>query len=370
MIGILSGILLVAVALTALMLQRLYSIIPARELKRLARRNDQLAKTLYRPVAYGQAMRLFLWLVTGAAFSAGLLLLLPHMPVIAGFLLMALLLMIGFVLIPSLRLTVRSAQFAASLSPSVVWVLSHVHKPLDRVAVLINDYRDLMPHSRIYEKEDLSGLLTLQKDQADNRITEADIELIQRALSFGDKQVADIVQPRRDAHLVNADDTLGPVLMDQLHKSKQSSFLVYKDSKDNILGSLLMKDAVAAKQGGRVFDLVHHDLIFMNEDFTLRQALTAFQQTGQQVAVVINAFEEFLGVVTLSALLQELAGEGEAPVDNYEDRSVVAGYKPTKDEDQAETADTQENENETAEAASVEEGDVADTSPEATEVVK
>lgn len=329
MIGIVGGLFLIGIALLALALQRLYSSIPARELRRLAQRGDRLAKGLYRPVAYGSSLRLFLWIVLVVTLTVGLLLVTPKLPGAANFALLALVAVVSFILLPSLQLTVRTAQFAALLAGPISGILSYIHRPLNRMATLVGRYRELAVHSRLYEKEDLLSLLDLQKEQVDNRILHDEIELAARALTFEDKQAADIVQPRNKARLVNADEAIGPVLLDQLHKSAQSSFLVYKDKKENIIGSLSMRDAVRAKQGGRVLDLIRNDLTFVHEDFTLRQVLAAFQKTGQPVAVVINKFEEFLGVITLDGLLKELLGEGRPEtVETYENRSIVATYVP------------------------------------------
>ncbi len=360
MIGIICGSLLILLALLSLALQRLYSSVPSRELKRLARRGDHLAKALYRPVAYGASMRLLLWVVVGVSFSAGLLMVLPHMPTLAGFGLLAALLTVFFVWVPSMRLTVHAAQLAAFCAPVVVKILYYTHAPFDFVAGLVGRHRELPRHSRLYERQDLQELISLQQGQVDNRILKEELELASRALAFEDKHAGDIVQPRQSAHLVDADETIGPILLDQLHQNRQASFLVYKDGKDNIIGSLAMRDAVAAKKGGRVFDLVHSDLTFLHEDFTLRQVLGAFQKTGHNVGVVINKFEEFVGVTTLDDVLKELIGEPqENVVGNYEDRSNVAAYEPEQMEAVVLVEDRSDHQQE-----------AEPTSPEATEVVE
>jgi CBS domain containing-hemolysin-like protein len=185
-------------------------------------------------------------------------------------------------------------------------------------------------------------------------------------LAFGDKQAADILQPRKHTYLINADDSIGPILLDQLHKSGQASFLVYKDKKDNIVGSLTMHDAVAARQGGRVFDLIRNDLAFVHEDFGLKQVLTAFQKTGQHVVLVVNKFEEFLGVITLDDLLKELVGEQEPVlVENYENRSTVAAYQPIESATVLQEESVPESESESQQPTSVD-----SSSPDSTEVVK
>lgn len=323
------GFLLLALALLALVLQRLYSSIPSKELKRLAGRGDHLARSLHRVSAYGTSLRLLLWTVVAIALPLGYVLVASQIPVIAAFGVLAGLCVLSLIFIPSMRLTQHSARFATLFVPTLVWVLSHIHPFLVVVGDFISRFRELTAHSRLYEKEDLLGLFAQQKEQADNRISDADLELAKRALTFSDKCAADITIPRNKLLLVNADDTIGPLLLDQLHKSKQHSFLVYKDEKENIIGCLSMSTAVGAKHGGRVFDLVRNDLVFVHEDFTLRQVFDAIRQTGYQLVVVINGFEEFVGVITLDRILNALLGEPNNLVAyNYESRSNVAAYKP------------------------------------------
>lgn len=359
MIEISSGIFCILFALLALALQRLYSHIPARELRRLARRRDHLAADLYRPVAYGASLRLLLWSVAGAGLSAGILLLAPHLPELITFFVLVLLLTVALVILPSLRLTVHTAQFAAFLAPSVAWILRQTHPFLARVTAIINKYRTITPHSLLYEKEDLQELLSRQREQVDNRIGHEELDTAERALVFGDRQAADIVKPYKDLHLVSADDTIGPVLLDQLHKSGQHSFLVYKDTKENIIGSLSLRDAVHARHEGRVFDLIRHDLTYVHEDFGLRQVLTAFQKTGHHLAVVINSFEEFVGVITFDNLMQELLGENTDDLEAYENRGAIAAYRPKK------TLPDPKPEQQSVKAVSEQA-----TSPEATEVIE
>lgn len=378
MIIILSGTALILLGLLALTLQRLYSAVPAKELKRLARRDDYLAKSLYRPVAYGASLRLLLWTIVGLSLSGGLILLLPLMPASLGFVMLGLLMTVAFVLVPSMQLTVRKAQFASMLAPAVVKLLYYIHGPLDKVVHVVGRYRELTRHSRMYEKQDLFELLARQKQQHDNRIHPDELELVEQALAFTDKQAVDVTRPRQEAPLVDADDTIGPILLNQLHKSGQSSFLVYKDKKENIIGSLSLRDAVAAKQGGRVFDLVRGDLTFVNEDFTLRQVFTALQKTDQYVAVVINKFEEFVGMITMSDLIKELLGQSDdEAVLHYDNRSEVAAYKPKEPEPERQADAEAETAPEPVEIQDQPESEPAEdpqetktTSPDTTEVVE
>jgi len=315
--------------ITALVLQRFFSSIPAWELKRLAGKGDQLAKTLYRVAAFGRSLRLLLWSIGVLSLAGGYVLIAGKTPPIVGFAILALLLVTAFIVVPSIRLTQRGARIAAAFSPALGWVLLRTHTVLEKIGNTLNTYRRFEAHTGVYEKEDLLSLLAQQKNQPDSRLHVHDLELAEQVLQFGDAHVSDVLQPRKEAHLVNADDTIGPILLDSLHQQHQQSFLVYKGEREDIVGSLTMADAVKAKHGGRVFDLVRNDLIYVHEDFSLPQALQALRQSNQPVAVVINAFEEFVGVVTLDAILQQLLGESaNEEALPYANRSAVAAYKP------------------------------------------
>jgi CBS domain containing-hemolysin-like protein len=95
------------------------------------------------------------------------------------------------------------------------------------------------------------------------------------------------------------------------------------------VGTLFLRDAVAAKEGGQVRALMHSRLCFVHEDFSLRQVLQAFTRTGQFMVVVINSFAEPVGVITLGHLLAQLVGETAADdFDAFEDRAAVANWQP------------------------------------------
>ncbi|HSX00457.1 MAG TPA: CBS domain-containing protein [Patescibacteria group bacterium] len=321
------ALVLITLGLFALALQRFYSSVPVKELKRLAARGDTLAEALYRPVAYGSSMRLLLWAVFGLSTAGGILLLhsLPGL-VAYGF---AALTLAAAIIVQSLRLTVRSARFAVRTAPVVNWMMVHLHLPFDSLANLMGRFHKHAAHSGLYEKEDLIALLRQQVEQSDNRIAKDDLNLIARAAQFDDLQAADVVVPMSRVKLVRLNDHIGPVLLGELHDSGQNSFLVYDESPEHVVGTLFLRDAIAAKEGGRVAELMHPRLCFVHEDFSLRQVLQAFAKTGQFIVVVINAFEEPVGVITLQHLLQQLVGEhGGDDFDSFEDRGAVAAFRP------------------------------------------
>ncbi len=359
------GFILIIIALFSLSLQRTYSAVPAKELKRLAARGEHMALTLYRAVAYGPSLRALLWIVSGICLPVGFLLLAENLPSAVSIVTMMIVLALAAVWLPNRALTFTSARVAAFVAPSLEWVLHHIGEPLERLTSFVNGHRHVEAHSGIYEKGDLHDLLLQQQNQQDNRIDQSEIELMQRALQFGDTKASDIAVPRQSVPMISTSDALGPILFDELHKSGQQFFVVSRGQPDNVVGLLALKDAKHSRKSGTVADVMTEDLCFVAEDFTLPQLAKAFSKTGQQVAIVINKFEEFGGIISFEHLMSFLFDQQMAsqPDVQYEDRAAVATFSPlTEAEQQAPEIESEpEAEDAPAEAA---------TSPGVSEVVE
>jgi CBS domain containing-hemolysin-like protein len=187
-------------------------------------------------------------------------------------------------------------------------------------------------HTGVYEKSDLADLLERQKHQEDSRISASEIALLQHSLTFGDKLVVDVLTPKRVVKTVAASEHIGPVLMDELSKTGHSRFPVYDQKHDNIVGILYLHDLVGIKQTGTVADVMNHKLTYVHEDFTLYQTLQAFLKTKRHLFLAVNSYEEYVGIVTIEDVLEQMIGK---PIvdefDRYDDMRAVAAVAARKD---------------------------------------
>jgi CBS domain containing-hemolysin-like protein len=326
MIQIISGILLIVIGMLSLSLQRLYSAVPVRELKRLAAQGDRLASGLYRVVAYGASGRLFLWIIFSASLSTGLVLISSIGQI--WFLIVLLATLTLTVWLWTARLTSATAQFAVAFSSPIVKVLSYVHRPLIFVVRHVRRLRIVDSHSGLYEKDDFIHLVRQQKEQPDSRIDPSQLELIENTLKAHDWQAADLVTPWKELKQVEASDKIGPILLSELYKSGQNAFVVYKDEPENVIGSLALADAVSAKEGGKVSDIMRPNITYVHENFSLHQVFQAFASSGRPMVVVINSFEEAVGIITLQNALIKLLGEMDDEPLAYEDSKTIANWRP------------------------------------------
>jgi len=342
MLSLIFGLICAGIVLVTLDLLKTYRHVPTVELKRLARHGDEVAAIFYRPVSYGMSLPALLWFVAVLALAGSALLLSHSMPGLVAFLVVAAIIWAGFLWIPGGKLTKSGIWLAKRAAPVIAWLLERLHPLIARLTDFVRKHRPVTVHTGLYEKSDLAELLIKQRDQADNRIAPGEIDLLVHALSFGDRLVLDALVPKRVVVSVSAEESIGPALMDELHKSGHSRFPVYEGKRDNVVGILFLRDLVATKKTGKVRDLMKSRLTYVHEDFTLYQTLQAFIKTKQHLFLVVNSFEEFTGIITIEDILEQMVGKVIMDeFDNYEDLRAVAAKAAQKEHKEHEKADSE-----------------------------
>lgn len=306
-------------------LRKTYDYLPRKELKRQARAGDPVATVLYRAVAYDSSLRVLLWLFIGIMAAAGFVLFARVAPPILAFVAIAGLLWYGFVWMPTARVSNFGARLVVWVTPFIAWLLNYLHPVFSRLANATAPRRSAMFHTGLYEREDLVDFLETQRGMTDSRISEAEIDMAIHALTFGEKTVGEIMTPRRVVKMVSADDTIGPILLDELHDSGHSRIPVYGNTQSDILGVLYLRDLIDARHGGKVHAEMEKKVFYVHEDEGLYQVLHAFIKTKHHLFVVVNSFEEYVGIVTIEDVIEQVVGHKiEDEFDKYDDMRAVA----------------------------------------------
>ncbi len=325
------SILFLALAMAAVVMQKTYFYIPEKELKRQAANQEPLAEVLWRAAAYGMSLRVLLWTVTVLGVGIGLVLLSHIVPGIVAVVAVAFVLAYTFGWLPNTRLTSIGGRVTVMATPTIVWILEHSRVVLDWLQKWVR-HHVISGHTGLFERDDLVQLLQTQKSQADNRIDSEDLAMAQSVLQFSTKMVRDVLTPRRVVQAAAADESIGPVLMDLLHKSGHSRFPVYSGAHENIVGILYLRDLVQAKSSGKVADHMHKRVCYIHEEQPLGEALQAILKTHQQLFVVVNSFEEYVGIITIEDILEAVIGKQIVDeFDQYEDLRAVAARMAAKD---------------------------------------
>lgn len=326
--NIVYAVVFLLLAFGGIVVRKTYFRLPVRELKRRAERHDKTAQMLYRAVAYGNSLRGLLWLYIGLMSAAGLILLARQLHIWVSLLIVGPLLWIAFSLIPASRITTLGTWLTVTVTPPIAWLLNYLHPLLSRGADIVRRRYAAPEHTNLYERDDLINLLERQQDQQDSRFTQEELEIAIRALRFDDHLVADIMTPRKKIKTVLAGDTVGPILINDLHKSGQEQALVREKAKGPFVGSLRFSQ-LGIDSKGHVRDIMQPTVYYVHENDTLGEALHAFFTTNHPVFVVINSAEEYVGVISVEDILRQLVGHlpGDG-FDQYSDPEAVASRHP------------------------------------------
>ncbi len=339
--GNILNIVFAILVLVSVSLQKTYSALPAIELKRRARSGNGAAKAMYRAASYGQSLRAVLWIMI-IGLSAGFFLTVS-LSAPAWFALTAsvALIWIAYVWLPSSPVTNIGKHLAAFLAPPLAHLLTYLHVPISKTQRVLRGGKPNLPKTNVYEKADLIDFLKLQSTQADNRIDETELQMAMSALTFGEKPIRKLLTPRRMVKVVSVQEDIGPILMDELHASGHSRFPVHDGKKDNIVGTLYMRDLVGAKSSGTVKQVMKHDVAYVNEEQNLFDALQAVIKSHHHLLVVVNSFEEYVGIITLEDILEQIIGK---PIidefDQYHDLRAVAARAAKEDRQEHQKAET------------------------------
>ncbi len=319
------------ITIGAITLQKTYGHIPNRELRRRARDGDDLAKLLHRATAYGDNLEFVLWVVIGLSATGFFILVDRSLPSWAAMIASLLLLWLGFAWLPYTRVSKLAIKFASVVTPALAWVLQRIY-PVINPAITWANKRRLGFHTGLYEKEDLLDVVSAQSHQQDSRFSHEELLIAKSALTFGDKIVRDIMVPFKSVLSVPADEAVGPVLLTELHKKGHQTYPVHqKGKKTAIIGTLYMRDLHDGLKEGSVEDLMRPRVYFMHDEMRLDQALGIFLKSKHHLFVVVNSFEDTVGVVTIEDVVEQLIGhQTDDEFDSYDDKKAVAKHSHRK----------------------------------------
>jgi CBS domain containing-hemolysin-like protein len=320
MTGFLLSILCLTISLGTVIIRKTYYQLPLKELKRKAERHEKFASKIYPAVAYGTSLRVLLWTVIGFSGAAGFVLLARAASPLFSIFVVAVLLFAAFSWLPATRVSVLGAKATLVVTPSIVWVLNYIHPLVSRGDAKVRKRYSGQPHTGLFERGDVLELIQQQQRQADNRLSDEELSIVQHALSFGDYSVRDITTPRADIKTIKASEMVGPILIDELHQSGQSFVLVMDKPKGMIVGSLPIHK-LGIHSEGSVSDHMNAVVYYLHEDDSLRAALHAFFVTNCPLFVVVNSFEEYVGIITVESITKQLLGH--IPGDDFEQYTDV-----------------------------------------------
>lgn len=134
--------------------------------------------------------------------------------------------------------------------------------------------------------------------------------LISNILELRDMCAADIMVPRADIIAVNQ-NTTQEELFSLLSQRQYSRLPVYKDTLDNVIGSIHVKDIMATLALGEVLNIQElvRDVPFVSPSMKMLDLLLQMRITRKHMVLVVDEFGGIDGLITIGDVIESIVGE-------------------------------------------------------------
>lgn len=155
-------------------------------------------------------------------------------------------------------------------------------------------------------------------------------KLLKGIVNFGDKEVTEIMTSRMDVITLNDADSFNEV-QQTIKESGYSRYPVYHENIDNVIGILHIKDVLPLNRKETVDEEVTwqskiRQVYVIPESKNIKDLLKEFQKKKMHMAVVVDEFGGFSGIITLEDVIEEIVGEIS---DEFDEESDTHFYRKT-----------------------------------------
>ncbi|MFP5452809.1 hemolysin family protein [Parvimonas sp. G1604] len=175
--------------------------------------------------------------------------------------------------------------------------------------------------------EEIKSIVEVGQEQGIINPTER--EMIDGVISFDDVLAEEVMTPRTEVFMIDVDEPDED--FETLMQMRYSRVPVYEDDIDNIIGILYIKDFFleAYKVGFDKVDIrsILRPAYFIPERKNINDLFLELKNSRNQMAVLIDEYGGFTGIVTMEDLIEEVMGE----IDDEYDKKTNPAIKKIDD---------------------------------------
>jgi CBS domain containing-hemolysin-like protein len=195
----------------------------------------------------------------------------------------------------------------------LIWILQRSSEGAQRAIGIDPKAMEGEAHS----EAELKMLLEVSTEHGEIELDER--EMLYKVFDFAEKEVADVMVPRPDVTALSLELDLDEAMAAML-ESPYTRYPVYRESLDEIVGIVHVRDLVASLHNGSsgiassLAELARAPYV-VPENKDLGALLAEFRKANQHMAVVVDEYGATAGIVTLEDLLEEIVGDIEDEFD-------------------------------------------------------
>lgn len=198
-------------------------------------------------------------------------------------------------------LVARPILFLEKLLFPILWFY-------DRIRNVSTTDEDLQLQHSVTEEEIKEWIDVGEESGA---IEENERAMLHSVFRFGDTIAREVMTPRPDVVMISDSSSLNEAL-DLFHETGFSRLPVYHGEGENIIGILNVKDVFRAIHSGvpdvSIPDMIH-EVYFVPESKKIDDLLKELQFKQSHLAIILDEYGVFSGVVSIEDILEELVGD-------------------------------------------------------------
>lgn len=191
-----------------------------------------------------------------------------------------------------------------------------IMKPLTAIMIMITNLllkifrQQSTAYAESYSEDEVISMLEI--GQESGALKEEGKKMINSIFAFDDKLAYEIMTPRTDVFAIDILDEPDE-FMDELMGMRYSRIPVYEEDSDNIIGILNIKDfLIKARENGfenvNIREILRKPFL-IPETKNIDSLFFELQKTKQHIAILIDEYGGFSGIVTMEDIIEEVMGD-------------------------------------------------------------
>ncbi len=244
---------------------------------------------------------------------------------IASVVLTVLILLFGEIT-PKTLASIHSEKLALLYAP----VIDIFMKVMTPVIFVINSLSNLVmlilridPNAKMNTMTENELRTIVDVSHEDGVIESEEKEMIYNVFDLGDAKAKDVMVPRVNVTFADIDSSYAELIA-LFREDKFTRLPVYAESKDNVVGTINMKDLLLFDNNQKDFHVkdILREAYFTYEYKNISELLVEMRTASFNIAIVLDEYGETAGLITLEDILEEIVGEIHDEYDENEEENI------------------------------------------------